>query len=130
MLVAVFYLVLVFGCATSSSSDRPSDFANISPSALSFFQISIGMYPAENFHSLKNSRWVMVMCVGFIVLAPWMQDNYGVKLGQRTYQPCEFSLAFVSAIEMRHDFKPFALLHSHPAPSRSRLRLSYSSPMS
>ena len=69
MLGAVFYLLLVFGCATSAASDRTADFENIPRSALSFFQISIGMYPAENFHSLKDSRWTMVMCVGFIVLA-------------------------------------------------------------
>ena len=71
MLGAVFYLILVFGCATSASSEKSSDFSNIAQSALSFFQISIGMYPAENFHSLKESRWIMVMCVGFTVLAPW-----------------------------------------------------------
>ncbi|CAE7221390.1 unnamed protein product [Symbiodinium pilosum] len=75
MLGAVFYLLLVFGCATSAASDRTADFENIPRSALSFFQISIGMYPAENFHSLKDSRWTMVMCVGFIVLVVIFLSN-------------------------------------------------------
>lgn len=75
MLGAVFYLILVFGCATSASSEKSSDFSNIAQSALSFFQISIGMYPAENFHSLKESRWIMVMCVGFTVLVVIFLSN-------------------------------------------------------
>ncbi|CAE7369292.1 unnamed protein product [Symbiodinium natans] len=75
MLGAVFYLILVFGCTASTSSDRSSDFANIFQSALSFFRISIGMYPAENFHSLQYSRWIMVMCVGFTVLVVIFLSN-------------------------------------------------------
>lgn len=66
-LLAALFLVLVFGTAITLS-DTTADFRMPTTAMLTLFQISVGMYAQEKFIYLEQSRWLMAMCVAFIVL--------------------------------------------------------------
>lgn len=74
-LLAALFLVLVFGTAitlsdTTNTTDTTvtRDFRQATKAMLTLFQISVGMYAQEKFIHLEQSRWLMAMCVAFIVL--------------------------------------------------------------
>eukprot|EP00435_Cladocopium_sp_Y103_P064572 s631_g26.t1 len=67
-LLAAFFLVVVFGTAVTLSRETTPDFRMATTAMLTLFQISVGMYAQEKFIYLEQSRWLLAMCVGFIVL--------------------------------------------------------------
>lgn len=67
-LSAAIFCVIVFGTAVTVSQGNPADFRDVFSAMMTLFQISVGMYPQQNFIQLEHSRWLLVMCVGFVVL--------------------------------------------------------------
>ena len=67
-LLASFFLVVVFGTAVTMSQGIAPDFREPGTAMMTLFQISVGMYAQKKLVALESSRWLMVLCMGFIVL--------------------------------------------------------------
>ncbi|CAJ1401665.1 unnamed protein product [Effrenium voratum] len=66
-LCAGAYLVVVFGTAVTVST-KNEDFRTIPRAVLSLFQMTVGMYPGDKYYAVLTDRWLLVMCMGLIIL--------------------------------------------------------------
>mmetsp|Transcript_46047 Transcript_46047/g.109451 ORF Transcript_46047/g.109451 Transcript_46047/m.109451 type:complete len:1081 (+) Transcript_46047:59-3301(+) len=66
-LCAGAYLVVVFGTAVTVST-KNEDFRTIPRAVLSLFQMTVGMYPRDKYYAVLTDRWLLVMCMGLIIL--------------------------------------------------------------
>lgn len=68
--LACAFLILTFSCSVSASSENPEDFDDIFGSMMSFFKLTVSMYPASSFVALEDSILVLFItsCFRLIVI--------------------------------------------------------------
>ena len=67
-LVASLFFVVVFSSGVTVFRGEVADMQNVLVAMMTFFQISVGLYPKSKFKDLESSRWLLVMCMGFLFL--------------------------------------------------------------
>eukprot|EP00439_Symbiodinium_sp_Y106_P053966 s564_g7.t1 len=67
-LTSLAFLILAFATSVSAISHQLPDFAGIDAAALSLLAISLGLFPSEKFLELKESVWVTLLVVVFVII--------------------------------------------------------------
>ncbi|CAE7818668.1 unnamed protein product [Symbiodinium sp. CCMP2592] len=67
-LTSLAFLILAFATSVSAISHQLPDFAGIDAAALSLLAISLGLFPSEKFLELKESVWVTLLVVLFVII--------------------------------------------------------------
>ncbi|CAE6962456.1 unnamed protein product [Symbiodinium natans] len=67
-LTSLAFLILAFATSVSAISHQLPDFAGIDAAALSLLAISLGLFPSEKYIEMKESVWVTILVVVFVII--------------------------------------------------------------